>query len=137
MKKFFRGRQYDTDTAKKIAERQNLELGEVGSYIETLYMKKTGEFFIFREMFGPLYEGQKKFQFEPMKFEDAKEWAKEYAPAEVFEQEFTAPDKDHGIMQFSTTLPRRIHAKMKRLATARGMSTSQLITKLIDAQEER
>lgn len=46
MKRIIKGRRYDTDTAKKIASYKNNVPGDTYKLIETLYRKKTGEYFI-------------------------------------------------------------------------------------------
>lgn len=47
MKKIIRGKRYDTDTAKKLHEwSSDLPGNDFGFYEETLYRKKTGEYFL-------------------------------------------------------------------------------------------
>lgn len=50
MKKIINGKKYDTDTAKEVGYSNNGLLSTDIDYIEeTLYQKKTGEFFLYGE----------------------------------------------------------------------------------------
>lgn len=48
MKKSIKNKIYDTETAKKIGEYkpQFLDVDNLGYYVESLYQKRTGEFFL-------------------------------------------------------------------------------------------
>ena len=133
MKKIFRGRKYDTDTATRIAEHQHLRLGDIGSYVETLYRKRSGEYFLFRELFGPIEEGVNPCQFTPLKFEEARQWAEENTTAEEYESEFKALEEDEEKTVAVYNIEKRVHAKIKRLAAEQGITASQLLTKIVDA----
>lgn len=47
MKKIINGRKYDTDTAKKIDTYENGLPGSLTYFSETLYLKRTNEFFVY------------------------------------------------------------------------------------------
>ena len=79
MRKIINGKMYDTETAKEI-----VQLEKVGSYnefiiTEILYQKKSGEFFIYREMIGDgdcyeVFNWVLNNIISPLSIEQAKEW---------------------------------------------------------------
>ena len=96
MKKIVHGRKYDTDTATKIASMDNdLGRNDFRRIEETLYLKKTGEYFIFGKG-GPMtryseYDGnvsRGSCDIVPISIEDAKKWAATYMTVDKFEAHF-------------------------------------------------
>ena len=90
MKKIINGRKYDTETAKEIACWNNGYLCSDFNYCkETLYLKKTGEYFLYgeggaltqysRSVFGGSIGGSRII---PLTEESAKEWAMEHLECE-------------------------------------------------------
>ena len=96
MKKIINGRKYDTETAKEVAYWNNGYPHSNFSHCEeTLYLKKTGEFFLYGEG-GALTEYSRDTwsgscggsKIIPMTEEDAKEWAMEHLECDEYEALF-------------------------------------------------
>lgn len=96
MKKIINGKKYDTETAGLICSRDfSLEVGSFGYYSETLYKKKTGEFFLYGEG-GALTKyaeitanGMKGGErIIPLTEEQAKAWAEENLSVDDYEKIF-------------------------------------------------
>lgn len=88
MKKIIAGRLYDTETATKIADyHSSYPYNDFGYYEESLYRKKTGEFFLYGEG-GPASKyaksvGQNEWRGSekiiPISYENAQKWAERAA----------------------------------------------------------
>lgn len=96
MKKIINGKKYDTETATSVWEySSNYACSDYKYYDETLYKKKTGEFFLYGEG-GPAskyaqktiggYTGGKEII--PLTEKDAKEWAEERLDCDEYEALF-------------------------------------------------
>lgn len=96
MKKIIKGRKYDTETAKEIACWSNGYLcSDFNHCKETLYLKKTGEYFLYgeggaltqysRSVFGGSIGGSRII---PLTEEDVKEWAMEHLECDEYEALF-------------------------------------------------
>lgn len=98
MKKIINGKKYDTETATKIgfACGGGLSFRDFEYWEETLYKKKTGEYFLFGEG-GPAskysvsigsnsWSGGERFI--PMTREEAAKWAEEALDVDAYEEEF-------------------------------------------------
>ena len=97
MRKIINGRKYDTETATKIETYNNgLGYSDFGYVIESLYIKKTGEFFLAGEG-GALTKyahrcsdktrcnGNGVF---PLSIDEAKEWCENHIDVEKYEELF-------------------------------------------------
>lgn len=94
MKKIINGKKYDTETAKEICVFSGGS--DFGCFSETLYRKKTGEFFIFGEggamtSYAKVYEdgsigGSSKII--PISEKRAKEFVEKYGSVEEYEKLF-------------------------------------------------
>ena len=83
MKKIINRKKYDTATATEIGCFCNgYDRGNFEWYEETLYLKKTGEYFLYGEG-GPLspYDTD---SIEPLTLEEAKDWVESYLDADIF-----------------------------------------------------
>ena len=97
MKKIINGRRYDTTTAKEIGNASySGSVTDFQWWDETLYLKRTGEFFIYGEG-GPASKysrstGQNSWsggeKIIPLSIEEAKEWAEKYLDADEYEELF-------------------------------------------------
>ena len=87
MNKVINGRKYDTKTAKQICCRSNqCGNGLPGSY-DTLYLKKTGEFFLCHEATGQMLYDMKDY-ITPVSEEEAKEFVAAQMDADGYESIF-------------------------------------------------
>ena len=82
MKKIINNRVYDTSTAKRCSDPVDIgSVEEYDFYALTLYQKRNGEFFLFRDVFrGPLDDG-----IVPLSYEDARQWAESNVSANKYE----------------------------------------------------
>lgn len=97
MKRIINGKKYDTATAKEIGSASNGGgWRDFSHWEETLYRKKTGEFFLFGEG-GPMtcYSvscGQNSWSggsaIRPLTEAEAKEWAERYLDVDDYEEIF-------------------------------------------------
>ena len=96
MKKIINGKKYDTDTAKEVGYWNNGRLYNDFYYAEeTLYKKKTGEFFLYCEGGAASNYSHKKgnmmvdgWELKSITEDEAKKWAEEYLTVEEYEKIF-------------------------------------------------
>lgn len=144
MKKIINGKVYDTETAKELGEWANTyNTSDFGYVIETLYKKKTGEFFLYGK-------GGAKTQYAepdgsnwwragdrimPLSFAEARKWAEEHFTADEYEAIFGAVAEDESRMQVCYSLSTATVETIKRRAAERGISASAYIDFLINGSE--
>lgn len=139
MRKIIKNKKYDTDTARKVATRTEY-MGYVDKYIrETLYQKKTGEYFLHGQggadtKYGKykgdtLWEaGQKITPFTP---DQARDWADFHLNAEEYNKIFVNAPKMPGKGYVTYYLDNELIERIKFSAQRNGMTASEwLATKL-------
>ena len=141
MVKIIGGKKYNTDTAEKVGGYWNgLSPRDFGSCSETLYKKRTGEFFLYGEG-GPMtkyrvcidsnsWSGGEKII--PMTFDEARQWAEEHLGTDEYEAAFGEVSEDGETKGVMYSLPVSAIEKVKRKATEKRCSASQIISELID-----
>lgn len=125
MKKILNGKRYNTETARKVADYSNGGGWRDFSHLEeTLYCKRTGEYFIAGEG-GPQTKYAKRVDQNswsggksiiPMALTDAREWAEAHMDADEYETEFGAVDEP--------TSP--IGANLRRVRESKSLTQTQL-----------
>ena len=140
MKKIISGKVYDTDTARELGSWANAgHWGDFGHMEETLYRKKTGEFFLHGEG-GPATKyaeavGQNEWsggaRIMPMSFAEARSWSEEHLEADVFESIFGAVSEDDSRIQVCYSLSAATVETIKRKAAELGISASAYIDKIV------
>lgn len=140
MVKIINGKKYSTETAEREGFYSNSPGRNDFHWVEeSLFKKRTGEFFLFCEG-GPasIYctwidshnrtSGDKII---PMTFEEARRWAEEHLEAEEYEEIFGEVEEGEmkGVMY---SLPVNLIEKVKRKATERRITASQLVAELIE-----
>jgi len=140
MKKIIGGKVYDTATAKKMASWSNMaDVRDFHQFSETLYRKKTGEFFLHGEG-GPLtqyaqtvgtnsWRGGERIM--PMTFAEAKAWAEEHLDGEEYEAIFGAVTEDGSRVQVCYSLAASTVETIKRRAGELGISASEYIDRMV------
>lgn len=115
MKKVIRGLLYDTETAKPI--------GSVSDTGETLYRKRTGEYFL-----------GSKDRIKPLAYDEAKGWAENALDGDKWFAEFgeLGENMDKQILNLSITVGAA--DIVKRAAQKSGKSVSEMIETLIREQ---
>lgn len=141
MKKVIRGRVYDTTKAKKIYETDNgLGYNDLYYISETLYCKKTGEYFLHGD--GGAGTGYAKHcgttsvgaeDIVPLTYNEAKQWAEEHMNGDEYTKEFGDPEADYTNKVMTISIRQKAIDKVKREAQKRDMSVSKLIEDLIES----
>ena len=96
MRKIINGKKYDTETAKELGDYWNgLGGNDFRKFYETLYQKKTGEYFLYGEggpaskyaehCSGGLTDGKSII---PMTESEAMKWAEEHLDCDEYEASF-------------------------------------------------
>ena len=125
MKKVINGKTYDTTTATRLG------WWSVGEFVtdlnysaETLYRKKTGEYFLHGEggamsryatAQGPSSWGGGE-RIMPMSPEEARAWAEEHLTGEEYEEVFGTVEEEPATAVVSISLPTELRAKLDTMA---------------------
>lgn len=141
MKKIINGKVYDTEKAKFLATWKSYGSWRDFNHIEeSLYQKKTGEFFLHGEG-GPATKyaetvGQNEWGFGerimPMSYEDARKWAEKQLEADEYEKIFGEVIEETGEKQVvSISISSAKWEAAKREAAKRGIGISEYIESLL------
>lgn len=140
MKKIINGKVYDTDTAKELGSWANGGTWRDFTHMEeTLYRKKTGEFFLHGEG-GPMSryaeaQGQNSWsggsRIMPMTFTEARKWAEEHLDGDEYEAIFGTVTEDESRVQVCYSLSAATVETIKRKAAELGISASAYIDQLV------
>ncbi|MCJ1989389.1 hypothetical protein [Pseudolactococcus carnosus] len=132
MKKIIKGKSYDTETAKEIGSITIGRWGDYNWYDETLYQKKTGEFFIYghggaNSKYGVWVadgksEGKKII---PIGVEAADEWSQENLDGDTYEKVFGEVTEDSAMITLRTTTT--IKEKFDNIKKEKNMNASELL----------
>lgn len=140
MKKIINNKAYDTETAKELGSWSNMaDYGNFSWFSETLYRKKTGEFFLYGEG-GPMTkyavaEGSNSWRggsrIMPLSFQEARAWAEEHLAAAEYEAIFGEVVEDDSRVQVCYSLSAQAAETVKRRAAELGISASAYVESLI------
>ena len=136
MKRIINGRRYDTDTAREVASCSHGDgPRDFRYYCETLYCKRSGEYFLAGEG-GPMTKyrrttGQNSWSggegIIPLTYEEARDWAEREMDADDYEAEFgPAPESDERVV-LSVSMDAATADRIRKAAAAAGVSVSALI----------
>lgn len=138
MMKIIKGRKYDTATAREVADwANNYDYRDFSHCSETLYCKRTGEYFL-HGVGGPATKyavsaGQNSWsggeKIIPLDYEEAREWAEKHMDGEAYEAEFGAVEEDGSRAAITITLPASMIDQLKREAVERSLTLSAWIEK--------
>jgi len=135
MQKIINGKKYDTETAEEIGEGYYSNPNDFHYFAETLYRKRTGEYFLYGEG-GPasryaVAAGQNSWmggeKIIPLTIESAKEWAEKYLGADAYEDEFGEIDDTGEKNAVSISLTATAHNALRQEALKKNTSMSALI----------
>ena len=96
MRKIINGRRYDTDTARFVGYAGYSYPGDLSFWLERLYRKKTGEFFL-HCVGGPMSKYARRIgpdewsggeEIRPLSLKEAREWGEENLDADEYKQAF-------------------------------------------------
>lgn len=141
MKKIINGKMYDTDKATALGyDTSGGTPRDFSWWKETLYQKRTGEFFLHGEG-GPMTRyaescGQNSWGYGerimPLNVEAAREWAEVHLDTGTYEEIFGIVGEDLTKKIVTYSLPVSTIEKLKRAAAAEGISLSEAVTRAIE-----
>lgn len=136
MKKIIKGKVYDTDTAKELYTGGSpLPRRDYGYFEETIYIKKTGEFFLYgRGNAASKYavscgmnEWSGGSKIIPLTVEKAREWVEKNADTETYESLFGEIAEDTSRTTLTIGIAADAAAKIKRAAQEAGLTVGDYI----------
>lgn len=137
MKKVINGKRYDTDTAQEVAEWKNGDFTEVDKKIETLYRKKTGEYFLHGIGGGNTeYRGISGNNFgpgeiiKPLTLQEAQAWAQEKLSGEEYEQIFEVEDEMNQVL--NVLIPVSLHESLREEAKRRNTTIKSVVVERLE-----
>lgn len=144
MKKHINGKLYDTEAAAFIGTWKDTSSKDTSLHIqESLYKKRTGEFFLLGEggaltkyavlKKNSIWTGSTKII--PLSFEQAESWAKEHLDTETCDHIFAFTDETASKSQMCICLNNAAAFNARKNAAKRGVSLSAYIESLIEKDE--
>lgn len=137
MKKIIKNKLYDTETAKELGSDSYSNCHDFHWWAETLYQKRTGEFFVYGEG-GPaskyaetvgLNEWSGGERIMPLSYSEAQEWAEKHLDGDTYIDIFGEPEEDDSRQTITLSLSTGAVAKAKQEAAKAGLSLSAYFEK--------
>lgn len=141
MKKTINGKLYNTDTARLIGTYNSGVEDHLFGWYESLYAKRTGEFFIYGEG-GPASKYAVHTSFErtvgsekifPLSYDEARAWAEKYLSEDTYKAEFGVADDDGTSVTLHLNLSAASADRARREAAKASLSVSAYVDSLIRA----
>ena len=134
MKKVIKNKVYDTATAKKMGAYQYEHAKETDLtwFEEELYLKKTGEFFVFGIGNAASEYANRNGTIKPMSYDEAREWAEKKLDADEYIKIFGEPQEDDSRQSVNISLSAQKAAQLKQAAAKAGMTVSAYVESLIN-----
>lgn len=133
MKKIINGLLYNTESAKEIGRFCNSYRGDYKFFCETLYKKRTGEYFLYcsggaMSRYSEICSGMAigKEVIKPLSYAEAKYWAENFLDAEIYQAEFGEVEEGNTVA-LHITLDNQIYTKIKREAQEKKMTIRAVI----------
>lgn len=148
MRKIIHNKVYDTETACRVCDPVSpngmYDVRDFHYFEETLYRKKTGEYFLhghggplspYAEPYGQTGSqgGERIVPFTP---EQAREWAEEHLDAEDYEAEFGTPSEDGSTALIQCYIAAATKAEIDRRRFATGKTIADVIEDAIERTKE-
>lgn len=140
MKKYINRKLYDTGSAKKCGEYEpNPYRSDFSWYCETLYQKKTGEFFLhgdgnaaskYSKSCG-LNEWRGTEIIRPLTYEEAQEWAEKHLDGDEYAEIFGDPEENAEKTTLNLYVRKDTAERLKQAAAKAGKTVSEYIEGLI------
>lgn len=140
MKKIINGKVYNTSTAKRLGEYEpNPYCSDFYYFCETLYQKKTGEFFLHGEGNAASKYSRSCGQNEwcgsekiiPMTYKEAQKWAEDHLDGDEYCEIFGEPDEDADDVLIGVRVSAAAADKLKKLSMMTGRSQNKIIEEMI------
>lgn len=140
MKRIINQKRYDTDKAVKVGEYWNgLSRSDFNHITETLYRKRTGEFFLHGEggantkyskaLDVNSWMGSERLM--PLSFDQAMKWAERHLTVEEYESIFGEVTEDGSRKVVTLSLTMTAIEKLKKESSKLGMTQSDIVDMLI------
>lgn len=140
MKRIINQKRYNTEKAEKVGEYWNgLSKSDFGHITETLYRKRTGEFFLhgqggantkYAKAVGTnCWQGDERLM--PLEFDTARKWAEKHLDADQYEEIFGAVTEDDSRKVVTLSLTMTAIEKLKKATSKLGMTQSDIVDMLI------
>ena len=139
MNKIIGGKRYSTDSAKEMGYDSYSNATDFAYWVETLYRKNTGEYFLHGEG-GPrsryaVTVGQNQWsggeKIIPLSIEAAQAWAEEHLSGDEYEKIFGEVEETATKRTISLSLTETAIEKIKRGAAEAGVSMSEFVESLL------
>lgn len=141
MKKIIKNKVYDTETAKRIGEYEpNPYRSDFHWFCETLYQKKTGEFFLHGEGNAASRYSKSCGQNEwcgsekiiPLSYEEARGWVEKHLDADDYIAVFGEPEEEAGEkFDLHAVISAASGKKLKQQASQKGLSISAYLDTIL------
>ncbi len=139
MKKVISGRKYDTDTATMVGEWSDGYPRDFRYECETLYRKRTGEYFLHGEGGAmskyAVSHGDNSWgggeEIIPLSYDRAREWAERHLDADDYEAAFGEVSEGDEDMMLSVRVSARTKAMLDRMAAQSGRSKGDIVAEAL------
>lgn len=138
MKRIINGKRYDTDTAQFIKTYSSgLSISDFRYYDETLYLKKTGEFFLYATgngaseyagKYGDLRGPGEKIV--PLTLDEARAWVEKIEDPDLYEELFDVEEESN--IAFSLLLPENLYKMLDDKAAEDGITKKDIVVKALE-----
>lgn len=142
MKKIIEGKRYDTEKAELVGVWDNgIYDSDFNKVEETLYRKRTGEFFLhgeggartrYAEACGQnAWRGGERIM--PLGYDEAQRWAEEHLDADVVDEYFAIPDEDEEgeTVPLALSVPSWVKALVAAEAARSGRTQAEVVTEIV------
>lgn len=135
MKKIINGKLYNTETAHLVGTWSNEMDGDFSWTEESLYQKKTGEFFIYGQggahtRYAQNTDATHWVEGEAItliSYDDARQWAEEHLTADQYQEAFGEVTEDSSRVSLNLSLPAGLVDVIKKDAYRLGMTVSDYV----------
>lgn len=138
MKRIINGKRYDTDTAQFIRTYSSgLSISDFRYYDESLYLKKTGEFFLYATgngaseyagRYGDLRGPGEKIV--PLTLDEARAWVEKIEDPDLYEELFDVEEESN--IAFSLLLPENLYKMLDDKAAEDGITKKDIVVKALE-----
>ena len=147
MKRIIDGKKYDTETAYMVGQWENMyDVSNFHYFSESLYKKRTGEYFLhgeggamskYAETIGQNeWRGGEKII--PLTYDNARKWAEEHLGVDVYEAEFgEVSEDDDTTIAVTVRVPQSTKDAIDKLAARTGRTRGDIVSAAIAAMAEK